>query len=291
MAFKRRVKLPGVQSLDGETATQTNPLGARYHAIQQTISDTAGEHADVIVNECRVLVNGVAQRTFGLDELDHLNGLHGAEFQKQAAGTAAVGNPGYAEIITILFAQLYRKEVIYQEMSAWGTGGLSSFTLEYDLAGKAGTNIVNIARVDQSLIQNGSATVQQPLGLIEKWYRSPVNITGVEKQIIDIPLNRGDLIGLSFFDANIASIQIKLNEVIVYDMTKQQNDADLVAHGMFPTADVFDVVFDADDILTNILPLTQFNGLPVSSLEVNLTLSDGTPRNINLIRQVWGRPD
>lgn len=298
MAFKRRVKLPPVTGIDaaavvGQIAHSEIPIGPRYHHLEYTFSNTAGDYAEIIVDEVRVLVNGVMERQVKMNELIALNVLHGSQYDSLAAGTAAHGALGYAEISPILFAEYFRKEVFYQEFKSWGTGGLSSLAVDFVLKGVAGIAISGRAAIDQSLVTVGKSTIQQPLGQITKWYRRQTPINGTEATFTNFPMDKGAYEQISFFDADISSVMIRLRDVIVYELTKQESDAILIRNDMTPVAGRFDIVFDYEDILDSTLPTTVFNGVPLdmNDLRFDLVLSDGTPRNIPTILQIFGNPD
>lgn len=294
MAFKRRVYLPAAQGVTpGDAGRITVPVGPLYDGIHLMLSNTDGDYAELIVDEVRCMINGVAQRTFSISELETINTMNGSEFANVAAGTALHGNPGYAEIVPIMFAEPFRKEVFYQQLRAWGTGDVGSFQIEMDItaASNAGAAVIAYAELSQSLVAVGKSTVQQPMGVIEKWYRHGVDIGGTTKNITDLPTVRGDYSQITFFDQYITKAKVLLNRTTVAELTKQQSDEILTRHGMTPVSTTFALIWDYDDIANNLLPMTQFQGVPVTDFQIDLELSDGTPRSIPTVLQIVGRPD
>jgi hypothetical protein len=297
MPFKRKVNLP-IMDLAGKKGRQALPRGVKYSECQFRVFDTAGQAADAIIDKIRFVVNGVDQRTVTMAELEAKMALMGTRFKRIAAGTAAVGNLGYEEIVYFPFAQLFRKDVAFQEFLALATAGVSDVAIEFDLlldVAAAGVSIIGSAKVWNSLVQitqDGKPTmVQEPMGFIEKWYRKNVKTNGYDFEITDLPLNRGDYSEIILFDSYITNVIIKLNDVIVHEFTKQVNDADLARNEIVPAATNYAIEFDVDDVINNLLPMSNFNGVPVTRFEIFVTSSDATPRNIPVVYSILGNPD
>ena len=294
MSVKRFVQAKRVTGVQvGKTATLDLPIGPRYHTIRLTASDTAGETVTSIIDEMRLKINGKVERTMTADDLNQLNLLMGSIYGLHAAGTAAIGNNGYAEILPIFFAEPWRKDLTAQDGLAWNTGNLSTFQLEIDVkAAAAGASLSALAEVDTSIITSGTSAGQpNPIGKITLWEKLQIPVNGSPSECGQ---NFKDLSGylqqISFFDSNITKVEIKVNDFLIREATKQENDSILVERGMSPVSGRFDVVFDHDDVLDSALPLTNSGGVTISDVSVRLTLSDSTPRNIETIIHRFDAP-
>lgn len=291
--LKRKIKLPTIDGVVvGEVATQDLPLGPRYHEILFEVSDAAGDTFDDIIDEIRVMQNGVAQRTMLASELNGLNSLNGERFEVVDAGTAASGNPGYKSHLRIFFAEQFRKQPEVTDLLAWRSGGLDSFQIEFEVKEAAATPVIrSVAIIDDMIVRAGT---NGPIGpapadgqTIVKWIRQQV---GVESTLVELNKLRrsADYLSLHFFDDAIENIEVLRNgvQVVAKDITKQRNDTFLIGHEMFPVAGRFDVVFDSDDLVDSALRIARDD-----DFQIKLELSDGTPRNIPLIYQLIGQRD
>lgn len=294
--MKRKIDFPAWNGVAaGQTATLDLPIGPRYATLRIAASNTAGAAVTSIIDELRVLVNGKVQRTMSADELNQINKLNGSQFGLVLAGTNLVaGNAGHEELLTIFFQEKWRKELIHQEFFNWGTGNLGSFQLEADLnSTNAGVALRSYGEVDQSIVTTNGKNVQQPLGLISKWYRNQLQVTGTSQKL-KLPFvlpNPDSLQAIHIFDEDVSKVTLRIGSFVLLERTKQENDGILLDSGMTPVSTRFDVVFDDDDIPDSALPMSQFNGLDVTDLTIQLDLSDGTPRNIPVTFEVVGRPD
>lgn len=289
MAVKRVTKLPTISGIvQGGTATLDVPIGPRYHLIWIR-AKAAAKTLVQIVSEMRIKLNGKVQRVHTATELDALNTMQGVGSIYASQNSGGAGNDYF---IAIFLAEPWRKQAAVAEGMAWGTGDLGTFQIEIDLNASAGATITleAYAEVDNSIVKDAQGKdAQAPIGLISKWFRTQIPITGTTQNIQTFP-RRDNYQQISFFDANISNVQIKVDNFVIRDVTKAQNDATLVARGIVPVAGRFDMVFDHDDILDSALPMI-VNARQVQDFQVNLTLSDGTARNIATIYQVIGRPE
>lgn len=285
MATKRQIQLPSWNGIkQNQTSTIDLPIGPRYHSITLKLQ-AAGKTLTQMVNEIRVKVNGKVQRVHTASELDALNTLMGALYAVQNAGGA-----GNAYYLTLYFAEPWRIVQQIREGLAWSTGGLGTFQIEVDFNATAESvgalSCTAWAEVDNSLDAKGAPV---GLGQISKWYRTQVPVVGTAQPFGGF-LKRDWYQQISFFDANITQVQIKVDNIVIRDIPKAVNDAILVARGMTPVAGRYDLVFDHDDILGSALPM-ELGGQKVQDFQCNLTLSDGTARNIPVIYQLLGNAD
>lgn len=283
---KRQIKLINIQGVVAAgTAVITLPPGPLYHKVVLKVS-AAAKTGVQILNELRIKINGKTQRVHTYTELDDLNKFNGAIYAVQNSGGA-----GNSYFLTIHFSEPWRTMQMQREILAWATGDVSSFQIEADILAAAGAVTFEAwAEVENSFAADGKPSGMR---LINKWYRTQLGVTGIKQPFLGIPISE-HLQQISFFDANISEVEILLDGVQIRNLPKALNDAILVGAGMVPVAGRFDIVFDHDDVLSNALPLEIEQGgvlVKAKELAFNLTLSDGTARNIPVIYQKLGKAD
>jgi hypothetical protein len=284
MATKRLIQLPALAGVvQGGTATLDIPVGPRYHTIILE-ANAAAKTLTQILSEIRVKVNGKVQRVHTAAELDALNTFLGSIYASQNSGGA-----GNTYRLPIFFAEPWRIVQNIREGLAWSTGDVGSFQIEVDINATAGAApvVTAWAEADNSIVD--ATGKPQGLGIISKCFRTQIPINGTLQNILSLP-RRDAYQQISLFDANITRVQIKVDNIVIRDVTKTVNDASLVARGMVPVAGRFDLVFDHDDILGSALPMV-LGSQKVQDFQVNLTLSDGTARNIPCIYFLLGNAD
>lgn len=289
MSVKRITPLPSFSGVAaGVTATGDIPVGPRYHVIWLQVSDSAGSLVTEIVSQIRLKVNGKVQRTMSPAELEALNGLMGADY---AAYTTGSEDTDLVTYIPIFLAEPWRKMLAAQDGLAWGTGNLSTFQIEIDInAGITSPQIAGFVEVDNSVVKSTEGVeTQAGLGVICKWTRTMIPVNGTTQDITTFP-RRDYYQQISFFDAYISRVEVKVENFTVRDVTKAQNDAVLLSRDMAPLAGRFDLVFDHDDVLNSALPMI-VGGRAVNDFQVKLHLSSGTARNITTIVQTLGKAD
>ena len=278
----------------GQKAVFTLPIGPLYKEAEFSVSDTAGDSIDNIVDLIEIILNGKTQRQHTPRELNHINSLEGSAFALVNAGTNTTpGNAGYVAMITTFFQEPWWKETYHQELFAWGTGNLSSFQVKFHLAAKAGIALSGQASVAQSLVNVNNQQVQRPLGKIIKVYRNELVITGSTQKLktpFKIP-NVDRIHAIHIDDTDVSKIIIRNGRTIIYEKTKQQADSLLLKHDMVPDANWFDVSFDYDNLPENSLAMDVVDNIPVTDLTIEVQTSDPTPRNIPVLYQVYGQPD
>lgn len=289
MAVKRVQTMPGINGLAvGQTATQELPIGPRYHVIWICASSGILTAAQMF-NEFRLKVNGKTQRVMSPTELEALNKLNGAQYANQTEVVSA----GVTNIvrIPIFLAEPWRKQQAAQEGLAWATGDVATFQLEMDVkAGITVPTVYCVGEVDNSfIVGKNNKSQNQGLGLITKWYRQILPITGNSADITNLP--RLDAYqSIHFIDPAITNVRVLVESLTIRDVLKGSNDATLTARDLVPVSAQFDLVFDHDDILNSALPM-EANGSRVNDFQVKLTSSSGTARNIVTMLQRIGPAD
>lgn len=311
MATKRIVNLPNVSGWIGgvggyaaHTITIDCPVGPRYHEIWLEMNSGAtvvGMAA--AMGEIRVKVNGKVQRTHTAAELNFLNTLNGLQYI--ANGFNSVSN---VCCLPIYFAEPWRENEDAQDGLAWATGDVSTFQIEIDMAVAAAsaglTKPVARAVIDNSLVKNGNALVDAPMGAIVKVGVVQIPVASGFNDFAGLP-KRDFYQSIHVIDANLTEFEVKVDNNIIRQGTTNYNRAWLRAHGMLPSptatvtpinvaADLAarttytDIVFDHDDRIGSSLPMN-FNGKPVG--DFNLRLNTTTTGNVKCLYQRIGAPD
>jgi len=293
MPLKRIKSLPTPSGVAvAKTATFDVPVGPRYHTIWLETGDTGKSVITDIIGDIRLKVNGKVQRTMSAEELDALNTLMGAEFARKEVDD---GTPGDGHIVTtrlpIFLAEPWRKQPAVADGLAWATGNLSTFQIEVDIkAAAAGVVLAGYVEADYSTTKDAAGKEVQPaMGVICKWFRQQIPINGTTQDITTFP-RRDFYQQISFFDEDIDSVVVQTDSIIQRDLTQPRNAGILESREMDPVDERFDIIFDYDDLITSGLPMVM-NGRPVTDFQVQLSLSDGTPRNISTITQRLGPPE
>ena len=292
--MKRIKPLPTASGVAvGKTATFDVPVGPRYHTLWLEVADTAKDTFDSIIGDIRLKVNGKVQRTMSAAQLDDLNALMGPQYAAIMELDGGGAGPGHISKsrLPIFLAEPWRKQAAVADGLAWGTGDVSSFQIEVDLAAAAaGVTLDGYAEVDYALVKDSQGAENQPkMGVISKWFRTYIAINGTSQDVTTLP-RRDFYQQISLFDPSISNVIVETDSIIQRDVTFQRNKVILTSREMVPDDSQFDIVFDYDDLITSGLPMV-VNGRPVSDFQVRLTLSDGTARNIPAIIQRLGPPE
>jgi hypothetical protein len=280
---KRWIKCPSLIGLAASSTAVCNlPIGPRYHTLE--VSGT-GTSATTHINEMRLKVNGKVQRVMTYTELQALNILNGSQYGVQGTTTF---------ILPIFLAEPWRKSNRDQDALAWGTGNLDSFQLEIDITSSAPTTLQVIAQIDNSIVQQDGKNVQQPMGLIVKWDRVQLPLTGTTPDYgtASFPI-RDNYQSIHITDAGgtFTSYALKVDNFVIREVTKSENDAILTHYGMTPVSGRLDIVFDHDDFLNSALPTQGPDGRRIQDLKLSLVSNTATARNLPTIYQRIGLPE
>jgi hypothetical protein len=326
MALKKVELLPAFNGIPGSgvggTATLDVPRGPRYHSITLVVKDSNNADIGTIINEIRVNVNGKEQRVCSAAQLDELNAQNNVPAYNLLSGTTryvaassggavttaasilaaarSIVTPAIASYslfkdasnythITLFFNEKWRPGKVGEQF-AWPTGNVSSFQIEVDIKTSAGT----VTMTAEGEMDNAIVTLQgqqtqgaMPMGNIVKWYRTQMEVTGTTKNWTTFPYRKGVLLSVHFFDQYITNCQLKADSYVWRDVSQDNNLFRLAQNNMTGAASRFDLHLDYDDILEG-------GGLKldgIQDLRFNLTLSDGTARNVPVLVQVYGEPD
>lgn len=196
--------------------------------------------------------------------------------------------------ITVNFTERWRPEGAGQAL-AWPTGGLKSFQLEVDISTSAGTvTIGGFAEVDKALVtvQGLQAQTDMQMGNIVKWKRTVLPVTGTTVNWTNFPWRSGVLQSLhiwepSFAANTVTNLQLKADNYEWRNLSYNDMTYLLAQAGMCPSSTSCDLVLDYDDAVEG-------GGLKldgIQDLQFNLTLSDGTARNLTVLAEIYGPPE
>lgn len=256
MSEKRRIKVRSVSNVAAsKTALIDVPVGPRYHTIILQHGYASGTNtvaaAMTNISEVRAIVNDRVQRVFSGTQLRDLNILNGTGFDCQGVPNTS---PGVS--LPIFFAEPWRKDSNSQDALAWSTAGFKSFRLEVDLGAASTPTLVASAVVDDF--------VPNVAPLYTTIRRQQVAAAGVAFDITTIDKS-GLLQQVSLYPdsggSNAATIvTARRDGQIVHELSFSANATLLINNGMTPsasgrTANLYDLVFDHDDLLNSSLNL------------------------------------
>jgi hypothetical protein len=287
MGVKRLVKINNVSGLAANATTTIDfPIGPRYHAIWLSGTNIVGHTVGdgTVIKEVRIKVNGKTQRVANATEYNDLNKLFGSQYGIQN------DNAAVNFMLPFFFAEPWRKSYAATDAMAWATGDLSSLQMEVDLGANAPSTLYAVVEVDNSIVVGQNGVVNQaPMGLISKWYKTltPVNGTGLD--LTTLP-KRDFYQQISFYNSAITKVTLKVDNFVIREWLKVENDACLTSRGMTPVSSRFDLVIDYDDVPTSALPMVN-NGAKVQDLFFHLDFSSSQSGNITTIYQLFGPAD
>lgn len=270
-------RIVALTSINGVAATQTATLdlpaaGRRYfgiYAVYKSNANQATIEADIL--EIRVIVNGKVQRRFSPADLNMVNATNGLPF--------------VAGMIPILFAEPRRRTILGEEGLAWGTVGVSTFRIEFDIAaGAVAPTLSAVAEVDD---------VPAPLGPIVKWYKETFNSAGAQTLNITTLPKRDSYARIHVRSALATAMKVQVDGLDVYDLPRATAVAMLTRRlGLAMQANTFSLIFDATDQVTDALPMAKQVGsglVAVNEFRLDITCSGAGALPL-LIERV-GSPD
>lgn len=267
MPEKRKIRLNNIVAVPVGTtgvATIDVPLSfGRCHEIQFQSAYTGATIADAAtkISEIRVVVNGTVIRTMSGTDLRDQNLLNGSGYD--CLLTAAGGiNPSPVVNFPIFFAEPWRKDARDQDALAWASAPMNSFRVEITMTGGALQTLTAFAIVDDVTVRTNPLYV--------KWIKQTFNGSGSSVDISNID-RRGWLQQVSLYATatSLDAVVVKKDANIIAELTRIQNSVILSTHGMLPNggtrnANVFDIVFDHDDLLGSSVDLNGARDLVIS---------------------------
>lgn len=198
---KKNIKASSMSRVTpGSTAVLDLAIGPTYESIVFTCTGTslAASH----IGKIRVLANGQEIQTYNnLQELIDLNTNYG-----RSADTV---NQFMIHAVLTEF-----RDLAYQRTSGWGTKGLATLTIEFDLAAGAPANITMQANVNID-------TVPQPLGTYIRVRSFPGSspVAGVV-EMDKLPRNGEVYKAIHIFKADVSNVVLTVDQNVVIDASK-----------------------------------------------------------------------
>lgn len=286
---KRCIQLKDITSVAaGRKAVINCPLGPRYHRIGLVLGNSAAANANAptvsaIAGEVTLLMNGAIQRRALASHIDAINTGMGSDFASQAY--TGSGNGTGRRMLPIYFGEPWRKRLADQDALAWQTGWMDrkgTFQVEVQLAADVTPVLTAFAIVDDF---NGG----KPHGIM-KWFSYDFPAVGSPVQINT--LERKDLYSqISLFNTiedtpkSVSAVRLVVGGVEIHDLTYNENANLLKNTQMNPAAGRYDVVFDFDDALDDVLPTS------VSDMQLTATMSAAASGTMPVVTQRLGLPE
>ena len=276
MPQKRKIRLNNISAVPAiavaGVALIDVPLSfGRCHEIHIGYGHAAGTNtvaaALAFVEEIRVIVNGTVLRTMSGAQLRDQNVQNGSAYDFTGLPNTTVGVD-----MPIFFAEPWRKDVVDQDSLAWSSKPMNSFKIEVQLAANAGgaPTLNAFAVVDDVVLEKPAREI-----LYCKWARQTFNGGSTEVDITNID-RRGFIQQVTLYpSAALTEVIVKKDALIISELKRTQNDAIMLHHGMLTVgatgrvANVWDVVFDHDDLLGSSLDMR-------GSRDFVLTLKSGS---------------
>ncbi len=271
MSQKRKIRLNNISaipaiSVAGVALVEVPLSFGRCHEIHLQYGHAAGTNtiaaALAFIDEVRVIVNGTVLRTFSGLQLRDQNVANGSTYDCSGLPNTTVGVN-----LPIFFAEPWRKDARDQDALAWSTKGMNSFKVEVSMTANAGgaPTLAAFAVVDDVIVDAPASDI-----LYCKWIRQSFNGGSPNVDITTID-RRGYLQQVTLYPtAALTDVVVKKDALIISELKRTQNDALLLTHGMQTVgatgriANVWDVVFDHDDLLGSSVDLRGSRELVVS---------------------------
>ena len=269
MPIKRKIRLNGISAVPAAAAAGTAiievPLSfARAHEIHLQYGHASGTNtiaaALAFIEEIRVMVNGSAIRTMSGVQLRDQNLLNGSTYDCTGLPTTTLGVN-----LPIYLAEPWRKDITDQDGLAWSTKPMDSFRIEVQLAANAIAPTLNAF----AIVDDVQLNIDRPQYM--KWIRQTFNGGSTEVDFTTID-RRGFIHQVTLYPtAALTEVNVKKDGIIISELKRTQNDAVLLTHGMLTVgttgriSNVWDVVFDHDDLSGSALPMAGSRELVITA--------------------------
>ena len=237
-------KMPSVEGVGlGQTASVRLPRGLTYEALYivgKADIDSAGV-ADIavadwgdVIGEIRLMVNGDAKITIDAADLVSLNKFYGTEM--------------VAGMLPLNLARTHMRTIGGERQTSYGTLGMDTFMLEFDIVGSGVASISLSVYAVQSL-----PTPWGPHLGIKRFFRNQ-GVTG-EAQIDDIPRGAYAMLAAHIKTADIGEVQVLGDNREIIDTVPAVRDGHHKRAGRTPQSGFTHVDFHAENILAEALPM------------------------------------
>ncbi len=275
---RRTVTLPALNAVAvSSVASCAAPCGARkYHTLFFKYKDGTANQAtlEAAITNVRLLLNGKEQWNLSLARLNILNALIGYAFQ--------------TGLIVIPLSRFDARTPQGEEAFGWATADLASFTIELTISGAAvAPAITGWAEIEDVIESIGvivkrrthSAKMASGAGLF------PVN---------DLPRKPNEAYArLHLFTVQASSVKVVADSVEFFDLPRQVASALYAKQGIVQQANVYHVLFDATEQVTDLLPMVRnvpgLGNVLVQDFRLDITMDAGA--TFDIIAEVVGQPD
>jgi len=276
----------------GATALINCPKGPRYRILLLSIGNTAAGNGNAptvasIVDEIKVTLGSKVVRRATGAQIDLINTANGAQYGSYGVGGGANGTG--RTYLPIFFEEPWRKRPDVSDGLAVQTGWLDKNGV-FQISVKLQTGITPAlsCMAVTDAYYNGTGPNN-----IMKWFADDANTAAATLDLANILQGApaGDAVeSISLFDTSDAKTvtQARLTfggVVIVDDMTYDQQTAKLKEYDMNPAAGAYHIVFDHDDQLQSLYPVSA-----IGSSQLTLTLSAASAGTLRRITQRLGDP-
>ncbi|MBL4761679.1 MAG: hypothetical protein JKY93_03155 [Gammaproteobacteria bacterium] len=271
---RRKIKLPSFNAVGAsQTATIDIPVGARFHNIKIFYKDNAIQSViESDITMIRIKVNGKVQRTYKPAELYKTLKANGHAF--------------IAGIIPIYFSEPWRRNVVSEDVLAWGTSGLDTFQIELDIASGATAPKLHAYAVTDNVIASLSNIIKVRRQVIPVSQTGLLTVSTLSKRADEIYHRMHCFEGA---DGDIESVEIKQDGYDVYSADVAVNDANMADRDIVSQTGVFHIMFDDTQRTEDGLVMVHADGKSVQDFQVNFQMANAT--TFTLLTEVRGNPD
>lgn len=233
----------------GQTATCRLPLGYTYNRLFIYMNEGAIP-ADVAEADWASKVNGIRLKVDGDTKIE------------ASAGDLVSLNKYYGHahedgLLPIFLTRHFMRTILGEDQTGYDTaGGMSSFTLEMDLASGITLNDLEIyaEQSDPRDPQTGQTRAFGPHLRLQK-YTHNQGVTG-EAQITDIVKGTYSIFGMHLKTSAISDLEVRTNEKTFYDLPLVMRDQVSKLAGRVPQAGFTHIDFCSTNRLADALPMT-----------------------------------
>jgi hypothetical protein len=260
----------------GSKATSVIPAdGRRIRKFHLRADEDLNGGIWAVANDLRLILGGRTLRETTPSQLAYLIDLN---------GFGAFGPNGEdSYLFSYPFTEEWRRSAVEEDALGFGTGNLNALgTLQLEVDVKAGVSDLVLegkTEIDYPVDESGRPL---PVGEIMKYVRTQLPISNAGKYVWSTIPRLDKLHRLHFFSNRIREIKITADNVVLFEMKDVENREMLKRYGFSPVSNVFSVVFDLHQRLSEAVDLSQ-----VADFRVDIT-TDGTPTPFPVVYELRG---
>ena len=230
-----------------------------------------------LLGDIQVIVNSKTVRQLTGFQLNHVNASIDSDLAAKTTGVQ--GNPGYATLLPILFAEPGRKDPKQIRGAAWDLNGLAQGGMDIK---------VRIGNLTTPVISGWYEwePSSAPIGFISKYVRKTYSAVGNIVEDTRLDTSNELYQAMHFFNTSdgkyIYQLDFKAgNDYYRKEITSLQNQASLLARGLNPDVGqnpIYDLPFDYDDPVDEWL-----NSAAFPSLAFRATLSAASTGTVDVV--------